>query len=245
MHKDTFDILILIGRPAAGKSEVIDFLKKTEVAERRRRFHIDRFEEIDDFPYIWEKFEEDAIFVKHGKPRVFTDDQLYFKDPFIWNFFIEKINMAFQHKLRDNPDFLDEHTAIVEFARGGERGFAEAFGYLGDEIVKRAAILYIKVSYEESVRRNRKRHVKAQEHSILFHSLPDEKMDFYYKINDWETLTANDPHYITVRGHRVPYGVFSNQPEKTHDPVLLGEELEQALESAWSHYQVAVPARGE
>ena len=29
MSKNNFDVIILIGRPAAGKSEVIDFLKKT------------------------------------------------------------------------------------------------------------------------------------------------------------------------------------------------------------------------
>ena len=58
---DRFEIIILLGRPAAGKSEVIDFLKKTPVEERLRRFHIGRFEEIDDFPMLWTWFEEDAF----------------------------------------------------------------------------------------------------------------------------------------------------------------------------------------
>jgi hypothetical protein len=44
MARDTFDILILNGRPAAGKSEVIDYLKKTPLEERIRRFHIGAFE---------------------------------------------------------------------------------------------------------------------------------------------------------------------------------------------------------
>ena len=41
-----FETIILIGRPAAGKSEVIDFLKKTGEAERARRFHIGPFWEL-------------------------------------------------------------------------------------------------------------------------------------------------------------------------------------------------------
>ena len=43
--RDTFEVIVLTGRPAAGKSEVIDYLKKTPVEERRRRFHIGEFEE--------------------------------------------------------------------------------------------------------------------------------------------------------------------------------------------------------
>jgi hypothetical protein len=31
-----------------------------------------------------------------------------------------------------------------------------------------------------------------------------------------------------VRGFKVPYAVFENMPEKTLDPVLIGEELEKA-----------------
>ena len=37
---NNFPILIITGRPAAGKSEVIDFLKKADPKERLERFHI-------------------------------------------------------------------------------------------------------------------------------------------------------------------------------------------------------------
>ena len=46
MTNDTFDILFLIARPAAGKSEIIDYLKHSDEAERRQRFHIGAFDEI-------------------------------------------------------------------------------------------------------------------------------------------------------------------------------------------------------
>ena len=63
MARETFEHLIIIGRPAAGKSEVIDYLKKTPVAERKTRFHVGEFEEIDDFVFVWECFEIDDIWV--------------------------------------------------------------------------------------------------------------------------------------------------------------------------------------
>ena len=44
---NNFPILIITGRPAAGKSEVIDFLKKADPRERLERFHIADFEELD------------------------------------------------------------------------------------------------------------------------------------------------------------------------------------------------------
>ena len=43
LHAKTFDIIIFNGRPAAGKSEVIDYLKNTPLEERIRRFHVGEF----------------------------------------------------------------------------------------------------------------------------------------------------------------------------------------------------------
>ncbi len=232
-----FPAIILIGRPAAGKSEVIDFLKKTPVEERRRRFHIGEFTEIDDFPYIWDWFEEDNILQKHGRERLHTDSRYYFKDEFLWNVCIEKINLAFAKHCRDVPGFLKEHTAIVEFARGGENGFAEAFSYLSENILKVAGIVYIKVSYEESCRKNRRRSRKGLEDSILFHSLPDDKMEFYYKVNDWDRIAPGDEGTIQIKGHPVPYSVFPNEPEVTDDLGKLGPVLDSTLSRLWKRVQ--------
>jgi len=231
---NNFDVIILIGRPAAGKSEVIDFLKKTPVGERSRRFHVGEFEEIDDFVYVWETFEVDDILDKHGKPRVWSDEKYWFKNPFIWNVYIERINLAYRKRLAVNSDYHKGMTSIIEFARGGENGFGEAFSYLHEEILKRAKIIYIKVTYEESIRKNRRRARPGQEDSILYHSLPDEKMEFYYKTNDWEKLTSKDSDYIDIKGFKVPYGVFENMPEKTDDPLKLGTELERVTSKLWN-----------
>ncbi len=228
-----FPILIITGRPAAGKSEVIDFLKKADPKERLNRFHIADFEELDDFVYVWETFEIDDMLTAHGKPRIWTDQKYWFKDEFIWNLYIERINLEYRKKLARNPSYHEAKTTLIEFARGGENGIMEALSYLHEDILSRAALMYIKVSYEESVRKNHRRARKGQEDSILYHSLPDEKMDFYYKTNDWERIAAENPNYIAVKGFKVPYGVFENEPEKTLDPVLIGQELERVTQKIW------------
>lgn len=232
MHP-TFDVIILTGRPAAGKSEVIDYLKKCPSEERARRFHIGAFEEFDDFPYVWETFEIDKILAKHGKNRIWTDEKLFFTDPFVWNLYIERLNLAYEKRLAEFPEWHKDHTAIVEFARGGENGIGEALSYLSKEILERAGIVYIKVSYEESVRKNRRRFKPELAHSILYHSLPDEKMELYYKTNDWEKLASASPTHIRVNGINVPYAIFPNEPEVTHDPAPLGETLEKTLGDLW------------
>jgi len=234
--RSTFPIVILIGRPAAGKSEVIDFLKRTSAEERAERFHIGEFTEIDDFPYIWDWFEEDDILERHGRERLHTRSDYYFKDEFLWNVCIEKINLAYEKYRSAAAGESVERTAIIEFARGGDDAFAEAFSYLSEEIIAAASILYIRVSYEESVRRNRKRAKIGEEHSILHHSLPDDKMDYYYRENDWDRLAKGPTGLISVKGIDLPYSEFANEPEVTHDLGLLGAALEKSCSSLWDHW---------
>ncbi len=222
-----FPVLIITGRPAAGKSELIDYLKKCDPAERLRRFHIGDFEELDDFLYVWETFEIDDMLTRNGKPRIWTDEKYFFTDNWVWNLYIERISLEYRKKLARDPKYHDRMTTLIEFARGGEKGIEEALGYLHEEILKRARLIYIRVSYEESARKNRRRARKGMEDSILYHSLPDSKMEFYYKTNDWEKLEARDPKCIEVKGYKIPYAVFENEPEKTLDPMLIGNELER------------------
>ncbi len=231
---DTFQIIILIGRPAAGKSEVIDYLKKLSDDERRARLHIASFEEIDDFVWVWETFEDDDIRSKHGKPRLNTTPDYYFLDPFTWNLYIEKMNLEFAKRLARDTHYLDHCTVILEFSRGGANGFSEAFSYMSDEILTRAVIVYVSVPYEESVRRNRRRKRKGQEDSILYHSLPDDKMEKYYKSNDWDKLSdGKNSGVLEIKDRRVPFAVFQNEPEKTDDPAKLGPALEEVFGCLW------------
>lgn len=231
---ERFETIILIGRPAAGKSEVIDFLKKTDETARTTRFHVGPFVEIDDFPFVWETFEIDDLLERLGQPRVFTTKDYYFKGDHLWNLFILRINLEFQKRFARDPDFTRGQTVLVEFSRGGEHGFAEAFAHLADEVLSRAGIVYINVSYDESVRRNRRRFDPGQADSSLFHSVPDEKMEFYYRTNDWDRLSGGrKTGTIRIKGFDVPFAVFDNEPEKTDDPRKLGPALEEAFARLW------------
>ncbi len=236
-----FETIVLIGRPAAGKSEVIDFLKKTPEPDRERRFHIGPFVEIYEFPFVWESFEIDDLLEKLGERRVFTDRKYYFAGPYMWNLFIERINLEFSKRLAKDPAFTTRQTVIVEFSRGGAAGFREAFEHLSDEILRRAGIVYIDVSYEESVRKNRRRFDPAQADSILFHGLPDEKMEFYYRTNDWQGLSGGkSTGRIRVRDFDVPFAVFPNEPEQTDDPAKLGPALERVFAALWAQSRPAL-----
>ncbi len=237
MNANAFPILIITGRPAAGKSEVIDFLKKSDAKERLRRFHIAEFEELDDFVYVWETFEIDDILTRHGRQRLWTDEKYWFKDDFIWSLYIERINLEYRKKIARNAGYHQGMTTLIEFARGGDSGILDALSHLHEDILQQASLMYIKVSYEESVRKNKRRARPGQEHSILYHSLPDEKMEFYYRTNDWERLAAKNSNYIDVKGFKVPYAVFENEPEKTLDPVLIGQELEMVTTKLWTKKQ--------
>ncbi len=234
MSKNTFDVILLNGRPAAGKSEIIDYLKKTTLEDRIRRFHVAEFEEIDDFPMLWERWEDDNIYQKYGKERVYTTEGLYFKESFFWTFLLEKINNAYAKRCRDKA-YHDHMTSIIEFARGSEHGgWQAAYPVLSDEILARAAIIYISVTYEESMRKNRRRYKPDQADSILFHALEDEKMTKLYKDSDWDEWTGGAMSgHLNIRGFRVPFVTFNNMPEKTDKPDVLAAHLEEVTQKLW------------
>lgn len=229
---------MLIARPAAGKSEIIDYLNKVNPAERVRRFHIGEIEVIDDFPMLWTWFEEDHLLSEMGYPRLHTTENEIFIGHHMWDLLIERICWDYQKKLRDNPDYHQDFTAIIEFSRGKEHGgYARAFDHLSQKILQRLAILYINVSWTEALRKNRARFNPNRPDSILEHSLSDEKMEFLYRDIDWEEVSANDPNYIDIKGTNVPYAVFENEDDVTTDRgEELGSRLEGTLNALWKLY---------
>jgi hypothetical protein len=236
MSNDTFDVLILIGRPASGKSEISDYLMHMPPDVRRSKFHIADLDVIDDFPMLWTWFEEDHILSERlGQPRLHTDANGYFKHRYLWHLLIERIGLEYHKRLRDDPIYHDHTSTLVEFSRGDEHGgYAEAVSCLTDDLLRRAAILYVRVSFEESLRKNRRRFNPDRPDSILEHSLPDEKLTRLYLDDDWATLSASHPHFLDVRSIRVPYVVFENEDDvTTSKPDLLAERLEQVLGRLW------------
>ncbi len=241
---EIFPILILNGRPAAGKSEIIDYLKSTSLEERRERFHVGEIEEFDDFPILWERFEDDDLYEQNGHPRVYSNTEFTyqgetlpgyaFKEKFFWNFLLQKLCVHYRKRLREDPDYHQHTTALFEFARGSEHGgWKEAYPQLGDDVLSKAAAIYINVSWEESLRKNRRRYNPDRPDSILEHALEDKKLEMMYRESDWEEFTAPDPDFLHVREQRVPYAIFQNMPEITDQPEKLGAHLREVTDRLW------------
>ncbi|MBK9333657.1 MAG: hypothetical protein IPM96_14955 [Ignavibacteria bacterium] len=234
-----FNKIILLGRPASGKSEVINYIKNMKPDERLSRFHLGNIRELDDFPMLWTWFEEDAILEKKfGKPRIHTDKEGYFIEQYLWNLLIERISLDYTKLIRDDAKFHEQNTALIEFSRGSEHGgYKDAFMHLSKEILENAALVYINVPYEESLRKNRKRFNPNKPDSILEHGLPDDKLEKMYKIVDWEEVSAGSDTHININGVNVPYVVFENMPSKTDDPQTLGPALDEVFTKLWKIYK--------
>jgi hypothetical protein len=232
---NTFAVLILIARPAAGKSEIIDYLQKTDPETRRARFHVGDLDVIDDFPMLWTWFEEDDILSRMGKPRLHSDEEGYFKYPYLWHVLIERLSLEYGKRLRDRRDYHDRFTTLIEFSRGTEHGgYRGAFSHLSDDILRRAAIVYVNVSFAESLRKNRRRFNPDRPDSILEHALPDHRLERLYREDDWEEFSAADPECVTVKGIFVPYVVFENEDDvTTARGEALAARLEEVLGRLW------------
>ncbi|MDD5764848.1 MAG: hypothetical protein PHW79_01165 [Candidatus Marinimicrobia bacterium] len=236
MGKNIFDIIILNGRPGSGKSEVTDYLKKLTPEVREKRFHIGNLDEIDDFPMLWTWFEEDAILEKlMNKPRIHSDKDGYFLYEYLWHLLIERISMDYSKRLRDHENYHDNTTTLIEFSRGTEHGgYKGAYPHLSQEILKKAAIFYVDVPFEESLRKNRKRFNPVRPDSILEHGMPDGKLKRLYEFCDWEEFKGSNPEKISVKGIPVPYVVLQNVPDiTTARDENLGNVLEQLFGKLW------------
>jgi len=233
---DTLDLLILIGRPASGKSEIIDFIKHLPASTRRERYHLAQLDILDDFPMLWAWFEEDALLSQRfNRPRLHTDEKGYFIHPDLWHLLIERIELDYNKRKRDHSDYHVHNTTLIEFSRGSQHGgYVDAFSHFSDELLKRAVVLYVNVPFEESLRKNRLRYNPKRPDSILEHGLPDEKMERLYRLDDWQTISQSDPDFLRVRDIAIPYSVFENGDDVTTAKTdLLASRLESNLQHLW------------
>jgi hypothetical protein len=197
--------------------------------ERARLFHIGPFSVVDDFPILWQKFEEDDAWERLGSPRLYSkcvDGNYAVSDDRIWRFLIDRLNAA-ACALPPVPG----RSLLVEFSRGGPTGYEDALAGLSDDLLSRAAILYLSVSFAESWRRNVARYDEKRRSGILTHSVPREEMERTYGTDDWSSLTQGySDGFLTVRDHRVPFATLANEPEAL-DPEILGTRYRGALET--------------
>ena len=198
--------------------------------------HAKRLDILDDFPMLWAWFEEDDILSgKFGLPRLHTDEQGYFKYRELWHLLIERLSLEYAKKLRDDASYHDHTTTLIEFSRGSEHGgYAEAFQHLSNDVLTRAVILYVRVPFEESLRKNHRRFNPDKPDSILEHGLTDEKLARLYRDDDWSTIAPDESGHLVIRGQNVPYTVFPNEDDvTTGKPGQLSARLESVLNGLW------------
>ena len=234
-----FPVLLLLGRPASGKSEIIDYLQRTD-PDQGQRIHVGSPLVLDDFPLLWAWFEEDDLLEKMGKPRLHTTPDGYFSHPHLWDVLIRRLCLEYDKLRAADPGLHGTSTVVIEFSRGTEHGgYRAAFEHLSDAVLEAASVLYVRVSYEESLRKNRRRFNPDRPHSILEHALPDEKLDRLYRRDDWEELTRGTAGSLLVRGRSIPAVVFENEDDVTtpwreaRSGGALGGRLEACLRKLW------------
>lgn len=227
-----FEHLFVLGRPAGGKSEFIDFMKKVNDHDRAEQFGIGRFEEVDDFPWLWQACLDDDAREDRGETRAVserTPEGYNITAPKFRGSLVNRFNETIASKYLANPAFYDGGTLLIEFARGASDGFRESLERFHPDILARGAILYINVSFEESYRRNSARYRKGLEQSTLFHKVPDRDMFGFFRHNDWDEMTAGAPDgRLDLAGVSVPFVSMPNEPEST-DPGVLRERYSRAL----------------
>ena len=235
MAHEVLELILLLGRPASGKSEIIDYLQRLDPAERLRRLHVGELRVLDDFPLLWAWFEEDAILEAMGRPRLHTTPDNSFLGNHLWEVLIRRLGLEYEKLRAGQPAGAPASTVIIEFSRGTEHGgYTAALPQLPDAVLDRAGALYVRVSFEESLRKNRRRFNPEKPHSILEHGLSDEKLERLYRRDDWDQAPRADGEHLLVRGRRVPAVVFENEDDVTTPRgEALGRRLEEALDRLW------------
>ena len=142
-------------------------------------------------------------------------------------------------------------TVVIEFARGGPAdadppmtppfGYGHAFSLLSAEILRRAAVLYVWVTSEQSRARNHERARPGAQGTTLHHAVPDAAMDAYYGRDDmnWLIEQSDHPDTITVRAHgstyHMPFARFDNRREvaalRGDEPPGQGREIDERTSS--------------
>ena len=129
------------------------------------------------------------------------------------------------------PASFEGKTIVIEAARGGPDkstfplpsplGYQYSLAEMDPEILKRAVILYVWVTPEESRRKNTARTNPDDPGSILHHGVPMEVMLGDYGCDDMDFLENNSEVAgtvtVTARGQKfhIPIGRFDNRVDKT------------------------------
>lgn len=228
-----FENILIWAQPASGKSEVLAFVRRL-TPEQRTGLHIGNLVEIDDYPRVASFFEIDDERQRMGQDRLFTYAQTHdeggFKDPALWDHLDTHLNVRYAHTILKDPKVHETSTIMLECARGGSTGaaFPLPHGYqrtlqnLDPGILDKAVILYVRVTPEESRRKNDERYDPKDPHGILSHRVPTKVMlnDYGCDDADWmaqEAVSEGKAGYVKEpkSGLWIPFRVMDNMADLT------------------------------
>jgi hypothetical protein len=188
-------------------------MQRTSRAERAARYRLGALRVLDDFPILWDLFEDEDAWERAGGTRRYSKrsgENYCVADDSVWPFLIERLNDRAEPLL---AELGERETLIIEFSRGRAGGYSDALPRLAPRILEQAAILYVDVTFEESWRRNVARYDEKRRSGILTHSVPREEMERSYGVDDWHDLTGPPAGVLPVGRFKLPYVTMCNVPE--------------------------------
>src|SRR5450759_1083592 len=189
-------------------------MKKLPADGRAADYGIGRFEEVDDFPWLSDACLEDDARESRSEPRQVSEraaEGYNITRPKFRGSLVDRFNEVIARQYLANPEFYEDGTLLIEFARGRDDSFRESLERFQPEILSRSAILYIQVSLEETFRRNSARYKPGHAESILLHKVDVLDMPGCFRQNDWAGIALGGSGGRRWRGGvEVPFVSMSN-----------------------------------